>query len=289
MPVCILLAAASGLAGCQSAAPDTPIAFLSPGDGVWQACLFEPAATQPRCLTHLSEDVVRLSWYPNGRDLLLNLQNGRLMKLDTRSGAITPIRFPVDGVVDAAISPDGHQIAYSVSLVDSGDRNDIWTFDLTTGTPSKRTTMPGLQHNPVWSADGKALYFLSGGGPQAHDIWRLDLASGNREQLTVGTRYHFDPAVRGDGMLAYSGNAGGDYDLWLQPSGGKPEALMDDPALDAQPTWSPSGQSLVFASTREGDVDQLWRYDLSSKRFTRLTQLPGGARMPQWAPTGEDR
>jgi Tol biopolymer transport system component len=44
----------------------------------------------------------------------------------------------------------------------------------------------------------------------------------------------------------------------------------------------------VFESTREGASD-LWSYELSSKAFTRITQMPGGARMPVWAPAGGAR
>lgn len=292
LPTCSFLRCAAALAlgvalsGCESAPTTAPIAFLAQENGLWQPWLLKMPDATPTRITRLSEDVVRLSWFPNGRELLLDMQSGRLLKVETTTGKTTPIDFPVEGVVDAVIGPDGRRIAFSVSFVDSGDRNDIWTYDMVSREQRKVASMPGLQHDPIWSPDGSAIYFLSSSGPQAHDLWRVDLASGSKEQLTVNDRYHFDPAMRDDGAIAFSGNHGGDYDLWIREKDGQSQRLTDDPALDAQPSWSPDGGVLVFESSREGDLSQLWRYTLSTKRLDRMTTLPGGARMPEWAPAG---
>jgi TolB protein len=283
------LAIGAALSGCESAPSTTQIAFLAQENDLWQPWLMATSGAPPARITRLAEDVVRLSWFPNGRELLLDMQSGRLLRVDTTTGKTAPIDFPVEGVVDAVIGPDGRRIAYSVSFVDSGDRNDIWTYDMVSREQRKVASMPGLQHDPVWSPDGSAIYFLSSSSPQAHDLWRVDLASGNKEQLTVNDLYHFDPAVRNDGAIAFSGNRAGDYDLWIREQGGQSQQLTHDPALDAQPSWSPDGRALVFESSRDGDISQLWRYTLSTKRVERLTTLPGGARMPEWAPAGAGR
>jgi TolB protein len=284
----IAIAASLLLAGCQRAPVETPIAFLAQADGHWQVWQIPAPDAAPVRLGTLPADVARLSWFPDGQSLLVNLQDGRWFKLDARSGKAEAIQAPTAGIVDAVISPDGKQIAYSVSMASSSDRNDLWLLDLASNTTQKITAMPGLQHEPAWSADGKALYFLSGQGGPTHDIWQVDLASRATTQLTVNDLFHFDVAVKGDGVIVYSSNRGGHYDLWLQRKGGEPERITDDAALDARPSWSADGQRLIFESTREGASD-LWTYDLSSKAFTRITQMPGGARMPVWAPTGGDR
>lgn len=284
----IVIAMGLLLAGCQRVPIDTPIAFLAQADGHWQVWLIERPDAAPKRIGELPEDVSRLSWYPDGKSLLVNVQDGRWFKLDTVSGQANAIKPPVMSAVDAVVSPDGKQIAYSVSMASSSDRNDLWTLDLATGATQKITAMPGLQHEPAWSADGKTLYFLSGQGGPTHDIWKVDLASKATTQLTVNDLFHFDLAVKGDGTIAYSGNRGGNYDLWLMRKDGKPERLTDDAALDARPSWSADGQRLVFESTRAGASD-LWTYDLSTRAFARITQVPGGARMPVWAPAGGAR
>jgi TolB protein len=283
-----LMAATLGLAimGCNRTPANTSIAFLAQGEGRWQVWWMPTPSVPPKQVTRLSQDVARLSWFPDGQEVLANLQDGRLLRVDVRSGETRPVEIPFAGVLDAAIGPDGRRIAFSMSLADSNDRNDIWTYDLTSREQRKLTSMPGLQHEPAWSPDGKTIYFLSGKGEQNHDIWRVDVATGNTKQLTVNALYHFDLAVREDGTVAYSGNH---YDLWLLAEKRKPERITDDAALDARPAWSPDGKSLVFESMRESDVANLWRIDVSTKRAERLTRIPGGARMPVWAPAGGGR
>lgn len=236
----------------------------------------------------MPEDVARISWFPDGTSLLVNLQDGRWFKVNAASGEAVVINAPAAGVVDAVVSPDGKRIAYSMSMGSSTDRNDLWTVDIATGATQKITAIPGLQHEPAWSRDGQSLYFLSGQGGPTHDIWRADIVSRATTQLTVNDLFHFDIAVRDDGAIAYSSNRGGNYDLWWMRKDGTPARLTDDAALDARPSWSADGERLVFESTREGASD-LWSYELSSKAFTRITQMPGGARMPVWAPAGGAR
>jgi TolB protein len=284
----IAIAAGLLLAGCQRAPVDTPIAFLAQADDHWQVWIIEHPNEAPKRIGHLTEDVSRMSWFPDGHSLLVNLQGGDWFKLDTASGQATAIPPPAMGTFDAVVSPDGQRIAYSVSMGSSTDRNDLWTVEIATGATQKITAIPGLQHEPAWSRDGQSLYFLSGRGGPSHDIWRVDIASRAVTQMTVNDLFHFDVAVRDDGAIAYSSNRGGNYDLWLLRKDGQPERLTDDAALDARPSWSADGERLVFESTREGASD-LWTYDLSSKAFTRLTKMPGGARMPVWAPAGGAR
>lgn len=276
------------IASCAREPVNAPIAFLAQADDHWQVWWIKTPGAPPTRVGHLPEDVSRMSWYPDGKSLLVNAQGGSWFKLDMDSGESTLLTLPASGTFDAAVSPDGKQIAYSVSMASSTDRNDIWTVDIATGAKQKITAIPGLQHEPVWGRDGKSIYFLSGRGGPSHDIWKVDIASRATTQITVNDLFHFDIAVRDDGTIAYSSNRGGNYDLWLMRKDGKPERLTDDAALDARPSWSPDGKRLVFESTRGGASD-LWTYDLSSKAFTRITHMPGGARMPVWAPTGGAR
>ena len=283
-----IMAAAALLASCQREPVNTPIAFLAQADGHWQVWWIKTPGAPPARIGRMPEDVARISWFPDGVSLLVNLQDGRWFKVDATSGKVVVINAPAAGVVDAVVSPDGKRIAYSMSMGSSTDRNDLWTVDIATGATQKITAIPGLQHEPAWSRDGQSLYFLSGQGGPTHDIWRADIVSRATTQLTVNDLFHFDIAVRDDGAIAYSSNRGGNYDLWWMRKDGTPARLTDDAALDARPSWSADGQRLVFESTREGASD-LWSYELSSKAFTRITQMPGGARMPVWAPAGGAR
>ena len=283
-----IVAAGVLLAGCHREPVNTPLAFLAQADGHWQVWWIRTPGASPARVGQLPEDVARMTWFPDGKSLLVNLQDGRWFKVEAASGKATALKTPAAAIFDAAVSPDGAQIAYSMSMGSSTDRNDLWTVDIATGATQKLTAIPGLQHEPVWSRDGRSLYFLSGQGGPSHDIWKVDVVSRATAQMTVNALFHFDVAVRDDGVLAYSSNRGGHYDLWLMRESGKPERLTDDEALDARPSWSADGDRLAFESTCDGASD-VWTYDLSSKAFTRVTRMPGGARMPVWAPAGGAR
>jgi len=63
-------------------------------------------------------------------------------------------------------------------------------------------------------------------------------------------------------------------DLYLLPSqGGVPENLTRDAALDADPAWSPDGQSIVYTSDKGGGLPQLWIRDLKTGKDRKLTHI----------------
>ncbi|WEK43978.1 MAG: amidohydrolase family protein [Candidatus Sphingomonas colombiensis] len=76
-------------------------------------------------------------------------------------------------------------------------------------------------------------------------------------------------------------------DLWLMPVGGRPRKLTDGgPYVVVDPSWSPKGDKIVYASDREGSLD-LWIADLASGRHERLTSAPGAEMRPAWSPDGK--
>jgi len=89
--------------------------------------------------------------------------------------------------VDApAISADGQMLAFTVknaSLSDNTSTTQIWISDRAGTNIRQITKTPGSRSNPVFSPDGKYLYFLNkqSGSMQ---IWRIELKSEKSEQVT---------------------------------------------------------------------------------------------------------
>jgi TolB protein len=246
--------------------------------GYWQVAALDVKSGTTRTLSHTPVDKARLSFFPDGR-LLVNRNDGSVSVLDPVSGSESVVPLEQTPVLDATVSPDGTRIAFSFNTAIDG--NDLWIIEWPSRKVVRDLQMPGLQHEPTWSADGRALYFLSGGGGQFHDIWRYDLTSQSKEQLTTGELYHFDVAVAPNGDFAYSNNRDGNYELYLRHPNGRTERLTDDPGLDARPTFAPDGQSLLFESSRAGAMG-IYRLDLQSKRVTPVTPASLGARQPLW-------
>lgn len=247
----------------------------------WQVWIMESDGADARQVTDTPHDKVRVSWYPDGRRLLVNAIDGFAYRVDLDSGRETRIDTELQGFQDAVLSPDGERFVFSLSTAGSVDANNLWLVNEDGSDLHRLTTMPWLQHEPVWSPDGNAIYFLSGAGGQTHDIWRVELDHPEPRQVTGRQVYHFDVAVAADGTLAYSNNRDGHYDLWLRTPAGEERRLTESTALDARPSWSPDGDRLAFESSRDGGPD-IWLLEIASGKLTRLTDTGGSARFPVW-------
>jgi TolB protein len=262
------------------------LAYLAWTEGYWQVWAMTLPGEEGHQLTHSAIDKTALSWFPDGRRLLVNTIAGRPLQVGFPDGVETPLALPREGVFDATIGPDGRQIAFSVRSDGGGDDNDIWIVALGDSRPARRiVSMPRLQHQPRWSPSGRWIYFLSGDGTTRHDVWRTELPTGARQQLTTDGRFHFEIAVGPNERLAYSSNRTGNYEIYTQDEPpGKPVRWTDHPALDGHPTWVDGGRALVFHSDRGGELN-LWWLDTPLADPRQLTKHEGGARGPvAWSP-----
>ncbi len=82
----------------------------------------------------------------------------------------------MDRISSPAIAPDGSQVAFSLRETDlEGDRGrtDIWVQKLDGGDARRLTRHLAGDSSPVWSSDGKTLYFLSSRSG-SNQVWSLD-------------------------------------------------------------------------------------------------------------------
>ncbi len=94
----------------------------------------------------------------------------------------------MERVSDPRISPDGKFVAYQVRKTDleaNKGVNGIWLLDLQSPVAVPRIlSAPGSDANtPRWSADGKAIYFLSSRSGSSQ-VWRLSLDGGEAQPVT---------------------------------------------------------------------------------------------------------
>lgn len=258
------------------------IAYLAYSNGFWQVWLMDNKGKHNRQLTRSQYDKNRMSWYPDGENLLVNGLQGQLKKTSIKDGHEISINTKLKGMNDAVLSPDGKHIVFSLGTSNSRNDNNLWMVNNKGKEQQKITNMSQLQHEPVWTVDSQWIYFLSGDGGQAHDIWRYNVKNKMKEQLTVGQLYHFDVAISAQGKIAFSSNRSGNYEIWAQLGDKKYQQLTQHSALDGRPSWSPSGMQLMFESTRADSTPNLWRYDLPTKKVTQITFSKDGARFPVW-------
>jgi Tol biopolymer transport system component len=291
------------------------------------------------------------SWSPDGRQVAF-----------TRTVVVTPTDLPVTGsgihavdldsravrqiaggdVAQAAWSPHGNRIAFWG--VSRGGRRDLFTI-LADGSEASTggvavTDDAALDWGPLWSPDGRYLYFGSDRGG-AMNLWRvgIDERSGERRgepepvttpslwsgrpsfsrdgsRLAYATldwrsrlmRVDFDPEagrptseprlllantrpirdheVSPDGAAIVYVQMGERDDLFVvDPTGGTPRALTDDPFRDRRPAWSPDGRRLAFFSDRSGDYE-IWTMRADGSGLEPWTDFKSGCFNPVWSPDG---
>jgi Tol biopolymer transport system component len=239
--------------------------------------------------------------YPAGRD-----EEARLWAIDLSTGAERPITN--GDAVQPSWSPHGHRIAYwsipfsfdysnkANSRQEAGQR-DIWTVPSEGGVARQVTNDPALDWNPVWSHDGKHLYFSSDRGGTLN-LWRVAIDErsgevlGEPEAVTTPSAWVGHISISRDGRrIIYSSGVYSrdlfrvDFDPETESVGGPPIPVVVDSRLPNAPDLSPDGQLVTFHL--DGIQEDIAVIGSNGAGFRKLTDDPYNDRMPRWSPDGE--
>ena len=166
------------------------------------------------------------SFTPDGKALVVS-SDGRLLRIDVRTGKATAIPFEVDvdldvgprltspyrveqGPVRARLaqdpqySPDGRRVAASVLT-------RIYVMDVDKPASMKQLTRDddARQAKPVWSPDGKWIAYVTWDGEEGGHIWRMRAnGRGQPQQLTRDPAFYTEIAFSADGdrLVALQGS-----------------------------------------------------------------------------------
>ena len=93
-----------------------------------------------------------------------------------------------------------------------------------------------------------------------------------------------------NGQIAFSSNRDGNFEIYAMTNDGSDETrLTEDDANDFDPSWSPDGEKIAFASFRDGSNNQeIYVMNADGTDQTRLTDNDDALdREPSWSPDGE--
>jgi Tol biopolymer transport system component len=254
------------------------------------------------------------TWSADGTEIAYTTENVQLTPLNwERKSELWVVnastgeqrRLEVPDAVQASWSPHGHRIAYVSrrQKASTGDRAggsagrvmDIHTIPAGGGEPAAATDDQATDWSPVWSPDGRYLYFVSERGGSMN-LWRvpIDEVSGRRlgepEPIITPAPFLAHPSVSADGRrIAYTAvvQTSNVQRLTLDPAAaavkGEPAWVTNGSRLWANPDPTPDGEWVVFYSRDqpEGDI-YVSRPDGTGQR--QLTSDPALDRVPRWSP-----
>jgi acylaminoacyl-peptidase len=147
-------------------------------------------------------------------------------------------------------------------------KSQIFTIGLSGGKARQRTFEDKNYGSPIWSADGKALFFSANlnedliAEPANSEIHQLDLSDGSIKTLTDRFGPDSNPVLSPDGkMIAYTGNDDSFQgyqvtNLYIMNTDGSGiKNLTADLDRDAgDPQWESNGKGIYFQYSEKGGV-----------------------------------
>jgi Tol biopolymer transport system component len=186
------------------------------------------------------------------------------------------------------ISPDGKRVA--VTLIPAGGRADVWIIDRARNVGSRLTSDPANDYLPVWSRDGRTIYFTSDrtGTPQ---VYRIPVSGVGKDTVTSavdGTVIASDASPDGANLLVVeaAGSTGTDIGTLPLDGGGTVSTLVGREFSERSPRVSPDGRWVVYESDESGEREvYLQPYPAPGNRWRVSSQ---GGLSPHWRGDGRE-
>ncbi|RPI26489.1 MAG: hypothetical protein EHM61_11665 [Acidobacteria bacterium] len=236
------------------------------------------------------------AWTPDSNRLLVEdqiegEQTSRIVSLSVETGEEKPITSPPPGLSDwsPALSRDGATIAFL-----RGGTRDAANVHLAPvqGGRVRALTSDSPQITGLdWSSDGKSIIYSAYFSTEGSHLLRIPAEGGEAKPLQLG-QTGWEPTIARQGSrLAYSRRSL-NCDIWRVDTtaksdpGKNPKCIISSTFPDSDPSVSPDGRQIVFASHRSG-ARQIWRCERDGSAPVQLTSLTAHQTgSPRWSPDG---
>jgi Tol biopolymer transport system component len=156
---------------------------------------------------------------------------------------------------DLDLSPDESMVAYA-TVEEGGASSDIWVHELKRGVSTRLTFDPASDLRPVWSPDGKTVYFGSNRESQFFAIYRKDANGlGDAELVYASDSSNAVPNdITPDGtkLLFRHNNVAPDIGILSLNDSNRVTMLANSPSFEAMARVSPDGKYVAYMSRESG-------------------------------------
>lgn len=225
---------------------------------------------------------------PDGRRVLFSSDrtgNFQIWEVDAAGGAARRVRTNGDTEWQVDLSADARQLAF---LSNQGGPESLWL--LTAGATEPRLLVRHGAHsilgNPDWSPDGRQIVFSSN-WRVGHQIYLADVKTGTAKRVSALMKGGCEPRFHPDGRRIVYVSRGHLSEksrlVEVELASGGETVLVDWPALNYDPAYSPDGSEIAFASNITGEY-AIYRQRFRDGKSWRVTFGPGPARYPDYRP-----
>lgn len=189
--------------------------------------------------------------------------------------------YKVKNAGSLSVSPDGKTLLFTLSEsnLEAGTTNaDIYTIDISGSSLKNLTNTPKSEANPVWSSDGKSIFFTSAKSGE-NQVYNLNLQSGTVEQVTDFSAGVNDYRLSSDSKLILFSS-----DVYPECGADNECNKINSESAENGPVQANMADELLFrhwTSYSGGKVSHILLYNTDSKKYTDLT--PGKFNSPTFA------
>jgi len=201
-----------------------------------------------------------------------------------RSGRRLETVGPPDqrSIANPSLSPDGNRLAFSRVV---GGNWDVWLSDMQ-GTASRFTSSVSLDFNPVWSPDGRQIFYQKSNA----SIYSRSVTDGTPEEAVLKDSTMIYPsALSPDGSeLLYTRATGSSTGIWYVPLAGdrKPRPFVQTTYQERDGQFSPDGKWVAYQSNEPG------HWEIYLRPFPgpgdRIQVSAAGGQQVRWAKSGSE-
>jgi eukaryotic-like serine/threonine-protein kinase len=204
-----------------------------------------------------------------------------------RDGSERPLSIRPARYAEPALSPDGRQIALTITGSD-GNR-DVWVYEPARDILTRITSGDAADFGAIWAPDGRRVVYSS--ERPVFDLYSRAADAGTPETpVLVGSSDKYPGSFSPDGkVLAFSLTGTAASEIWLLPldGAGKARPLLQSRFSARRPTFSPDGRWLAYDSDESGRREVYLQSYPDLGRLRRQISTSGGAE-PHWTRGGRE-